>query len=110
MYCPHWFGSIDICTFLGTSDLRDPELSKQFADKNIKEKCIESDDRYCRIYFSVDRYPPPENINEGGTSETFARLRHQIRYECNKAGSPVYCNGDGSNQNEITFVICGVRI
>ena len=84
---------IDICSYIGNFS--------SFATESGESTTIRGEEIH-RIYFHPNRYPPPKNMNEGGSNSTFDRLRTFIRDASKHSGSPVICNG--GNKNERQFV------
>jgi len=76
---------IDICTYIGYSN-----------DMHVRDRSKKSLDRTYRLYFPPQHFPPPKNLNDGGNSIEFAKVRAHIR-----EGSRVFCNG-GKNEKIFT--------
>lgn len=81
----------DICYFLGNKpEGSDSEGSGVPDTRNWHLKI-------CRMYFNPTHFPPPEKLSEGGKGDIYAQLKHYIKQQSNKSGSPVVCTSSGTN-------------
>lgn len=80
---------IDICTYIGYSNdiygIDEETFEEIVCGTNIS-----------RLYFPPQHFPPPKNLNDGGNSIEFAKVRLHIR-----EASHVFCNG-GKNEKIFT--------
>ena len=86
---------IDVCTYIGFC--RDypivNRVGKILYEENIEDDLLE---RTYRLHFPPQHFPPPRNLNDGGNSIEFAKVRTHI-----KEVSCVFCNG-GKNERLFT--------
>lgn len=89
----------NICEYLG-----------QFGEYNVEERkwkdsCL--DTRVSKLYFPPKLFPPPKNLDEGGSGCTYLRVKYMIKSDSgntNKcSNSPVVCNGGSKARRTKVF-------
>lgn len=81
---------IDICEYIG------------HVDTDYLEKY---EDKLRGLYFSTYTFPPPTDIENGGSSDSFLKLKSYIELASAKQGSPVICS-NGNAKKHLKVFIC----
>lgn len=82
---------IDICDYIGDCGL-------QHQTPKWKTDEIHS------LYFDPNRFPPPTDIDNGGTNDTFQKLKMYIETVADAEGSPVTCSSGNKKRHNKVFI------
>ena len=83
---PHYnmLACLDICQYIGSRQYLG--IHRQYCENGKK-----SGDRTCKLYFPPSLFPPPIDMDSGGSNSTFCKLKSYIELVSEKEGSPVVC-------------------
>ena len=96
---PHYnmLTCLDICQYIGSRQYLG--IHRQYCGNGKK-----SGDRTCKLYFPPSLFPPPTDMDSGGSNNTFHKLKSYIELVSEKEGSPVVClNGRKEKHSKYFF-------
>ena len=100
---PHYnmLACLDICQYIGSQQYLG--IHRQYC-KKIKE----SGDRTCKLYFPPSLFPPPTDMDSGGSNSKFHKLKSYIELVSEKEGSPLTCivSGNGKKGGYFKVFAC----
>ena len=87
---------LDVCSYIGYS-INYPRSSR--SDNLLFQDVVHDEllDRTYRLYFSSRSFPPPSNLDDGGNSIEFVKLKCHIREVAR-----VFCNGGSKEERVFT--------
>lgn len=82
---------VDICKYIGNWGLQ---------RETPERKTIEIHS----LYFDPEEFPPPTDIDNGGTNDTFQKLKTYIETVADVEGSPVTCSSGNKKRHNKVFI------